>query len=99
MTTGSATAAGGGSSPPLRPQPARPSAATSAPMAAIRTSRRSDQELKSGLLNGPHHSRPEVSGDTMTDQPAPRRNTDSFGLPRLFLSDFAGFALPAPFSQ
>src|SRR5437867_13029831 len=43
-----AVAPGGGSSPALRPQPARPSAATSAPIAAIRAKRRPDEELNSG---------------------------------------------------
>src|SRR5262249_22529569 len=42
-----AVAPGGGSSPPLRPQPARPRAATSAPIAAIRARRRPDEELNS----------------------------------------------------
>jgi hypothetical protein len=41
-------APGGGSSPPLRPQPARPSAATSAPMSAILAIFWSDGELNSG---------------------------------------------------
>src|SRR3979409_2660515 len=44
----SATAApGGASSPPLRPQPARPNAATSAPMTAIRAKPSLDQEPNS----------------------------------------------------
>jgi len=44
-----AVAPGGGSSPPLRPQPAMPSAAASAPRTAIRAKGRSGQELNFGL--------------------------------------------------
>src|SRR5262249_19336681 len=48
-TAGSAIdAPGGGSSGPLRPQPARPSAATSAPTTAIRVSVWQDEELNFG---------------------------------------------------
>src|SRR5262249_53919452 len=43
-----AVAPGGGSRPALRPQPARPSAATSAPIAPIRARHRPDDELNSG---------------------------------------------------
>src|SRR6266540_3456889 len=64
-----AVAPGGGSSPPLRPQPARPSAATSAPIAAIRARRRSDEELNSVLLNRRHHSRSDASGDSVAKLP------------------------------
>src|SRR5262249_4363452 len=38
----------GGASPPFRPQPPKPSAGTSAPIAAIRGRGRADEELNSG---------------------------------------------------
>ena len=48
-----AVAPGGASSPPLRPHPARPSAATSVPIAAIRTRRRSNKGLNSSTPQSP----------------------------------------------
>src|SRR6266540_4212333 len=75
-----AVAPGGGSSPPLRPQPARPSAAMSAPIAPIRARRRSDRDVNSGtpqidgtiadaalhrVVDGEH--RKHVVGDALLD--------------------------------
>ena len=76
---------GGGSSPPLRPQPARPSAATSAPMTAIRTRRRSDRELNSGT--------PRIGG-TIADRRSEATAWRTMPSPRG--QEFNGAPLPRP---
>jgi len=66
-----AVAPGGGSSPPLRPQPAKPSAATTALIAAIRDVRR----MKDKKLNSDAPMRGTISGaggNNVTKPPHPR---------------------------
>jgi hypothetical protein len=64
-----AVAPGGGSSPPLRPQPVKPSAATTAPIAVIRARCMTDKKLNSdapmgGTISG-------AGGNNLTKPPIP----------------------------